>query len=539
METSDVPLLSKFDLTSSEAERIWSALPSRFRESIELNFVLLHSKSLLDNDVAILLMRNPYYSLCLTQLLIQLHTMGMTLSDHLTSLSSKAYIAHHHEALFKKMVAWGCVMDTDRVNAVLSVWEVDAFDSLLEFWHVRKMLNQDRLDSVLQKKASSISGYVNCLKVLFSSYLNSLADEEILLNIADEHINDVGFSLRLLDSGSVLSRELWLALVEHQHDAKSITEGLEVLTSRVESPEPLPVLTVIRAADVAESVAGSVSFLIKCGLASDENCAALVRTKAYSKPIEILLFQLTRQSGATPENIHSLIQVAPILMEPILMDRLKRISFFSPMPVSHINELLRLLSTLSTETLETLETLETDKTEVLTRCARLIDPAFTVSHGELKPDESGAVEGSMSSVSREVTLLQTASVSAVTLDVVESPQDLIAALDSLGKIIWQEPGEGAAEYKVAGEILLQRTDNIKKHMEEIIAYFTAHPDAAVDVEKCQKSLDALQKAEDAQRMSVSTRVLTAAQGPAFLDGAIIEEAGLVSSRDSSQFRSYT
>ena len=369
METNDEPTLTQFNLKSPEVNSAWASLPPRQQAWLIPDYRLLYSNALLDDEIALLLIHNPYYSSYLAELLIQLHSMGETLPAHLNVLSTQSTVAKGLEALLKKLVALGCVMNTDCINHVLSLRQVDAFSALIDFWHEQGVFNQEFMENFLEKKIISIGDFVDCLKLLSEWHLYSNSNETLLSTIADEHLSDVLSSLRLLDSGCIISQELWLELVEHQSSAKPIAQGLNILDSRVPLPfERLHALTVIHATDAADSVAGSLSFLIKCGLDSEDNCKALIRTKAYSKPIEIVLFQLTRQHGATPENIHAIFQVASLLMEPILLRKLQCIPFFSPVPPSHFNEMFRLLGTLASETPSTEE-----KNSILEECANLIE----------------------------------------------------------------------------------------------------------------------------------------------------------------------
>ncbi len=378
MEKNTTEPTLDFTLNTEDAIKAWDALESPIKERLIPHLNTLKSKSILDDGAAMLIMNNRFYASWLTNLLLQLHSMQRPLSDHLDAIAPRAHVAKKLEFILKKLVGLGCVMDNKLTNSVLSIKDVDAFDSLIDFWLQMKMFDQKSLSCFFDKKIAHIDSYVNCLKLLFKWHLNSDSVIEQLDNIAEPNLRTVDYCLHSLDTGGVLSQELWAALIAHQDNSLQINEGLTLLNTCMDSAlKPEHALTVIKAAEAAKAVAGSLAFLIKAGLDSSDLCEELLRTKAYSKAIEIVLFQLTRQHGATHENIKYMFQVAPMLIDPIIMSKLQSIPFFSPIPTKQFNELFKQLLLLSPDAPEG------ERKEALLYCANILNLADKPGGGSL------------------------------------------------------------------------------------------------------------------------------------------------------------
>lgn len=376
METTDAHPLSRFNLNGAEIEKHWDALNPRHKEILTPHFQRLYSETLLDEKTALFLMQHVNYSDWLTPLFLQLHALNLSISDHFSPLSAQAYIANKQEALLKKLQTLDYFIDNHRAHAILSLEEVEAVDRLINFWLKREKFDQSRLDNFLAKKITKISAYLGCLDILANWYIYTDANEALLAATPSAHLIHMRSCLEALNEGNCLSQDLFLALIAAEEHASAISEGLETLRSRTPSPiDPLYAMTIIRAGAQAKSVAGSLSFLIKNGLASSERCEQLIRTKSCSEAIEIVCFQLTRQHGATSAHIDSVFALSRLLMEPVILDKLKRISFFSPVPLSHYAEVFRLLNTIGPDT-----TAE-EKKETLIACATLFDPLSKLGGG--------------------------------------------------------------------------------------------------------------------------------------------------------------
>ena len=152
MEKNTTEPTLDFTLNTEDAIKAWDALESPIKERLIPHLNMLKSKSILDDVVAMLIMKNRFYASWLTNLLLQLHSMQRPLSDHLDAIAPQAYVAKNLEFLLKKLVGLGCVMDNKLTNSVLSIKDVDAFDSLIDFWLQMKMFDQKSLSCFFDKK---------------------------------------------------------------------------------------------------------------------------------------------------------------------------------------------------------------------------------------------------------------------------------------------------------------------------------------------------------------------------------------------------
>lgn len=367
MTPHDKSPLSHLGLISDKVNEAWSNLQPAKQNTIMSSLKVLASQSLLNDDIALLLIRHPYHAQWVAALLQQLHTMGVNIPEHLDRIDSQVSVAHRLQDLLKKIASFGLPMNSECISYTLGLQEIEAFETLIVLFNSKNLLDETRFQRLLRKENYPFHAYLTCINLLFKWHLFNNVNEELLSTVSPMHLNELASSLSTLDSNCRLSQKLLVALVGQQKHAEAIAKSLELLQSRVGRFEEKRALIAINGAEAAQSIAGSLSFLILSHMDSDENCAALLNSKPYTLPIEIILYQLMRHPGAlTQDKINLLIPSASLLMEPTIMQQLRVIPQFSPLPLEIITALLSKLSTASPTTLME------DKETFLQTCANLI-----------------------------------------------------------------------------------------------------------------------------------------------------------------------
>ena len=86
---------------------------------------------------------------------------------------------------------------------------------------------------------------------------------------------------------------------------------------------------------------------------------------------------------------------------------------------------------------------------------------------------------------------------AVATAIIAKAEKLLEELTQKGKITWQDTRHsGVSEYKETEHtktVLLDKIDSVEQQLQDVIRYFTKHPDREVDVpkfERCRASLAA-------------------------------------------------
>lgn len=376
MDVEWTPTLSTFGLNASTLYSGWIALSPKLRSALGVHFSALQKALSLDDDVALVLIKNPYYAAGLEHLLLQLKQLEIPYKDVLPLVSAHAAIATRVSDVLQKLITFDFELNTLRVESILSIREIGFFEGLITYLHERELLNATRLDILLRDGNRSFGIYMDCVTLLLKWDLFTAANENILLGVNGKVLSGIMESLVILDKGCGLSQDLFTTLVEGESEIQVIVSGLEVLQSRVPSFTSDEAKIVLLGEKSAKNIAGSLSFLAGAALATRENSAALLRMKDYARPIEIILYQLKRNHKSsdqtlTQANVDKTIAFAPWLMTPVLLNSLERIPYSSPLTMGRINALFSELSTLSGDSSDE------EVAAALRACANIVDPSGT------------------------------------------------------------------------------------------------------------------------------------------------------------------
>ena len=379
MDEKENAELKALGLNADNLNSEWHTLSPRLRALVGKDLVALHKASLLNEDLALVLVKNPYYSSGLVALILQLHALKISHRPYFSTIVEHAFAAQKLTNIFKKLSGYGYEISESRVTCILTTTEHGALNYSIELLHKMGLLNDARLDTLLSETCGWVRSYADMLVNLVKKGL--LSQESKLLGIHPSCASSVSLCVEQLQT--MLQPELFERLLTSQEDAECIATGLEILTVRLPHFKIEDVVTVIACGKNANFAAECLSFLFYAGLLVDgANRERLLPAKDALSVVVFFLYQLKCNKSITQDRFIQVIDVAPLVAKTsVLMHSLDSVKWIEPLLLRRIDALLEELKKLR-------ECTEDEKAAITKKCSMLITKGSELPSQDLSASSS-------------------------------------------------------------------------------------------------------------------------------------------------------